>query len=246
MVRFNIRLAKKVISVEALYESTREFCRDYIVASSEADISVSLNPADISAEQRKSADERRLEGLEPYEFPKEYLETLALYRKIAEAFAPLGVILFHGSSISMDGDGYIFTAKSGTGKSTHTRIWRKVFGERVVMINDDKPLISISEKGATVYGTPWCGKHGLGANISAPIKGIAVLERGEKNSIAHLPRTEAFPRLLVQTFRPRNADALRCVLSLVDKLSASVPVYLMRANMELDAAETAYHGMKKG
>ena len=243
MVKFTVCLAEKNISVLALYEETREFCREYLVDTESSDIVITLSPLDIEAERRKSEAERKLEGLEPYEFSKEYLETLALYRKIASALCRFGIILFHGSTLSLDGDGYIFTAKSGTGKSTHTKIWRRVYGERVKMINDDKPLVKISERGVTVFGTPWCGKHALGANISAPLKGIAVLERGAENTISKISRYEALPKLLSQTFRPKDTEALRHVLSLVDKLGVLVPVYKLSVNMENSAAEVALCGM---
>ena len=67
----------------------------------------------------------------------------------------------------------MFTAPSGTGKSTHARLWREAFGERVVMINDDKPLLLVRPEGVTVYGTPFRGKHGLGGDRSAPLRAIA-------------------------------------------------------------------------
>lgn len=240
MVSFTVRLAEKNIFVEAIYATTRDFCRDYLVECDKPDVSLSVSPLDVEAERRKSAEERKLEGLEPHEFPAGYLETLALYRKIAEALLPFGIFLFHGSSISMDGEGYIFTARSGTGKSTHTSLWRKVFGNRVKMINDDKPLIGVSENGIFVYGTPWCGKHSLGENSKAPLRAVAILERSPKNFAERLNGSQAFPKLLSQTYRPRSAEALRLSLSMLDKLIAEVPVYRLGVNMEDEAAEVAY------
>ena len=80
----------------------------------------------------------------------------------------------------MDGEAYIFTAVSGTGKSTHAMLWREVFGERVRMINDDKPLIRITPEGkAVVYGTPWDGKHHLSKNSAFPLKAICWLTRAK-------------------------------------------------------------------
>ena len=83
----------------------------------------------------------------------------------------------------MDGAAYLFTAPSGTGKSTHTRLWREVFGDRVWMINDDKPMLRISENLVTAYGTPWNGKHHISRNASAPLKAIVQLNRGKENII---------------------------------------------------------------
>ena len=237
-------LAEKYVFVEAIYPSTRDFCRDYLVECEKPDVSLSVSPLDVEAERKKSAEERRLEGLAPYEFPKPYLETLALYRKIAEALLPFGIILFHGSSLSMDGEGYVFTAKSGTGKSTHAAIWRKVFGTRVKMINDDKPLIGISGSEITVYGTPWCGKHSLGENSSAPLKSIAVLERSNENFATKMSPAEAYSHILTQTYRPARADAMKQVLSLLDKLVRGVTVCRLGVNMNDEAASVAYNCMK--
>lgn len=239
MVSFCILLAGKYISVSCLYEQTREFCRAYIADHALAELSVTVSPIDIEAERKKSQRERELEGLPPYEFPREYLETLALYRKLVEELLPFGIILFHGSTLSFDGKGYIFTAKSGTGKSTHTRIWRKVFGERVKMINDDKPLISVTEQGITVHGTPWCGKHGLGENTSAPLCGIAVLLRSDNNFAEPLSKRDAFPSLFGQVYRPKDGEKLGLVLSALDKLLSKVPVFRLGVNMKDEAARVA-------
>ena len=80
----------------------------------------------------------------------------------------------------MDGQAVLFTAKSGTGKSTHTKLWRDLFGERAVMVNDDKPLLRILKDGVLVCGTPWDGKHRLSTNCALPLKAICILERGKK------------------------------------------------------------------
>ena len=85
--------------------------------------------------------------------PDDYLETLAVCRKIAERMPEYDTFLFHGSCIAVDGVGYLFTAKSGTGKSTHTRLWRELLDNRATMVNDDKPLIRIADDGLVIYGT---------------------------------------------------------------------------------------------
>ena len=150
MVKFKIRIAEICVKIESMYESTQDFCREYICENIEPDITITIFPNDIDYERAKSEKEDILEGIPVRRFSDAYLETLAVYRKICTELLKRDTLLFHGSVIAVDGEGYLFTAKSGTGKSTHTSIWRKMFGDRAIMINDDKPLIAVGENGVTV------------------------------------------------------------------------------------------------
>ena len=152
-------------------------------------------------------------------------------------------LLFHGSCISVDSKAYLFTAKSGTGKSTHTQLWKKRFGERAVFINDDKPLLKISAQGVTVYGTPWDGKHHRSTNTSCPLKAVCILTRSETNHIERISKKEALPMLCQQSYRPCSPIGAQKMLALVDRLGSSVPLYRLGCNMEPEAAQVAYHGM---
>ena len=138
----------------------------------------------------------------------------------------------------------MFTAKSGTGKSTHTAIWRKMFGDRAVMINDDKPLIAVNDGEIVVFGTPWRGKHKLGSNTSAPLKAICILERGDINSIEKISAKEAVATVFGQTYRFNEPFGMTNVLACVDKMVNTVPTYRLKCNMNDDAAIVAYEGMK--
>jgi len=244
MTNFKMKLCGKNILASVFYESTVLFCKDYLSDFKEADIKVEISPLDIAAEQKKFDRERELEGLSPYTAPREELETLSLYRKIADKLIDSNIILFHGSCISLDGEAYLFTAKSGTGKSTHTRLWRELFGEKAVMVNDDKPLIEINENKVTVYGTPWNGKHRLGNNISVPLKAICILERAEKNTIKEVVPITEFPKILSQTYRTDNAEFMKKTLTLLDSMLKTVKVYRLGCNMDISAAEVSYNGMK--
>ena len=92
---------------------------------------------------------------------EKYLENSAIHALLAEKLTEYDVLLLHGSALCMDGEAVIFTANSGTGKSTHSRLWRELFGDQVWMINDDKPLLRIGEESTCVFGSPWEGKHHL-------------------------------------------------------------------------------------
>lgn len=242
--KLTIELAGVAIEVHCLHPSMKYFCRDYLT-DAPADFSLEIFPEDIDFERQKSAREDAVEGIPTEHFSDEYLETLAVYRKIAEKLPEYNTILFHGSAVAVDGAGYLFTAKSGTGKSTHTRLWRERFGPRAVMVNDDKPLLRVSETGVTVYGTPWDGKHRLSRNIGVELAGLCLLSRSETNQIAPITPREAWPILMQQTYRPENPASLAQTLALVDTLSQSVKLWKLGCNMSLDAAETSFMAMRK-
>ena len=243
MPQFSIQLAENRILVDALFDSTKEFCRAYLCGDNETDIMVSITPEDIEYEKRKSAEEDAAMGIPTRSFKDEYLETLAVYRKICDRMPERDTFLFHCSAVAVDGKAYLFTAPSGTGKSTHTRLWREVLGDRAVMINDDKPLLRVTSDSVLVYGTPWDGKHRLSTNTVAPVAGICMLERGEKNHVERIAKEEAFPRLLQQTYRPQSPVELMKTMELLDAVASNVPLCRLRCNMEPEAARVAYEGM---
>mgnify|MGYP002518978495 FL=1 len=143
----------------------------------------------------------------------------------------------------VDGKAYLFSAASGTGKSTHTQLWLKRFPGSFIL-NDDKPAIRITEDGIFAYGTPFSGKTDLNVNTGVPIGGICVLQRGETNHIEKITVEEALFNILNQTVRPYNEEEMDKLLKTLDKVIENVPVYRLSCNMELEAAEVAYNGMK--
>lgn len=242
MNEFQIQIAGKIASVRALFDSTKVFCRDYL-HNGPADFLVQTNMDDIAFEREKSARENELEGLPIQAYSDQYLETIAVQRKIVDELFVHDTLLFHGSVVAVDGHAYLFTAKSGTGKSTHTRLWREVFGSRAVMVNDDKPLLRISAESILVYGTPWNGKHHLGENICVPLKAICILDRGEKNRIREIAPKEALPMLVQQSNRPRNPRLMEKYLELLDAMTRQTAFYHLECNMESDAARLAHEVM---
>lgn len=237
------KIADKVVEVTSIYAEVHKYCSDYLT-DEPADYSVTTTQADIDFECEKSACEDKVEGIPTRQFTDSYFEELAVYRKIAEIMLDFNTVLFHGSVIAVDGVGYLFTAKSGTGKSTHTRLWREYFGERAVMVNDDKPLLKITDSGVVAYGTPYNGKHRLGTNTYVPLKAICILTRAENNHIEAITREQAYTMLLQQVYRPADMLKMTKTLELVDRLADSVKLYRLGCNMDISAAKIAYEGMK--
>lgn len=218
-----IELAGHAIGLNCRYACLPHLCKAYLTSRSPEWV-VQADDEDLSRENPRD---------EPY--PAGYLESLALYRKICEHLIRKDVILFHGSALELEGRGYIFTAPSGTGKSTHAALWRQAFGDRVTMINDDKPLLHITPEGVTVYGTPWAGKSNLQSNISAPVGGIVLLHQAPDNTIRPLTAREAYPRLLSQTHRVQDPGGLMRTLDLIQRLSR-LPVYELGCTPTPEAA----------
>ena len=236
------KMAERVIEITSIYDKVHNYCKDY-ETDEPADFSVTITPNDIDFEKEKTYLEYTYEGLKVPNFTKDILEITAVYRKIGEKMPDYDTVIFHGSAISVNGQGYLFTAKSGTGKSTHAKLWRELLKEKAIMINDDKPLIHIGDI-VTIYGTPYNGKHRLGNNISAPLKAICILKRAKKNQIKRISKTQAYAMILQQVYRPNNKIQLAKTLKLIDKMADSIEFYELACNMDISAAEIAYNEVK--
>ena len=228
------RLADHTVEFRTLYGKIHAMCRDYATDTA-PQLIIETTPEDIAFERERSTD--------PY--ADAYLETLAVYRKLAHALLWDDVLLFHASAVAVDGEAYLFTAVSGTGKSTHARLWRELLGERAVMVNDDKPLLHVLPERVEVYGTPWSGKHALHTNMHVPVRAICLLRRAEENVIEPITPYAALPMLLQQTYRPTEQTALLRTLRLVERLGETVRLFSMGCNMETDAASLAYETMSR-
>ncbi len=155
-------------------------------------------------------------------------------------------MMIHASAVVMDGKAYLFSAPCGTGKSTHTKLWQKVFGEdKVKMLNDDKPAIRLVEGQWYAYGTPWSGKHDISSNIKVQLGGICVLSRGQENKIETFGGPKAAHAILEQTARPREPQRMMNMLELIDKLLEKVPVWRMECNMDPQAAILSHKVMSQ-
>ena len=148
----------------------------------------------------------------------------------------------HASAVMLEGRAYLFSAPSGTGKSTHTEKWVRLFG--ATYLNDDKPALRLTKDGWYVYGTPWSGKHDLSSNAEAPLGGVAFLQRGTENSIQRLDPAEAIPYFISQLLRHIDAQQMDRQLSLLDKLLEKVPVYLLTCCNDDEAALVSRQAME--
>ena len=160
-----------------------------------------------------------------------------------DALISYGGFLLHSSAVVYKEKAYLFSAPSGTGKSTHTQLWLKRF-DGAYILNDDKPAIKIQKNGFFAFGTPFSGKTDLNINKCVPLGGICFIERSDKNYIEKIPSDEALFRLLNQTVRPYGQNKMDILLKILDKLINTMPIYKLHCNMDSEAADVAYNGMK--
>ena len=241
MAEFNLKIAGHVGKVHSLFDSTKDYCRNYLTEE-DAEFEVVVTPGDLAFEQAELLAEAKTEGMKPRKFTDPFLDRAAIQRKFADYLFTHNILLCHGSTVAVDGKAYLFTAKCGTGKSTHTRLWRETFGDRAQMVNDDKPFLILTDTGVLACGAPWSGKHGLDTNITIPLAGICILERGAENVIHPIPAEEALPRLLHETHCPTGQEAQ--FHELVERLAAQTSLWRMECTKDKEAAEIAHNAMQ--
>ena len=232
MDSFVMEIAGFAVGVEPLCESTRMYCREYWT-DREPEFHVTVKREELVQEQTLLNIEADEEGLKRRKFSDMFLERSVIQRRVAENLARRDVLLMHGSTVAVDGRAYLFTAPCGTGKSTHTRLWREVFGDRAVMVNDDKPFLKLTAEGVLACGSPWTGKHGIGTNVCVPLGGICILSRGRENVIRPAEQEQTLDFLRSQCFPPQG----------LEKLLSRVRLWQMECTKEPEAALTAHGAM---
>ena len=232
-----VRIAELNIEIRHAYPYVERLCHAYRTAFDKADLTVCASAEEVKAELKSAPT--------GYGITPGVAEATCIYRQIALQLPRFDAFVFHASVLSCDGVGYAFAAASGVGKSTHTALWQQVFGERVAVINGDKPILRFLDGRWVAFGTPWQGKENWGGNTSAPLAAICFLERGTENEIHPMPCEEAVARLFGQFLMPTEREAAMRMLELLDRTLSCVPTYLLHCNTDPAAAVVALEGMKK-
>ena len=152
-------------------------------------------------------------------------------------------LMLHASAAALGGRAYLFSGPCGRGKSTHTRLWQRTFGDAVQVFNDDKPALRRLDGRWYAYGTPWCGKDGINLNQKWALGGICFLEQAQENRIRRLTAAEALPLVLAQTTYRLQARGMDLLLVSLDKLLREIPVFLLENRPEEAAARLSYETM---
>ena len=230
---FTISLAGVPVGIDNRYPYVRWLCRNYIAEDQTPAFTVRAADQELAAELAEAG-----------EMSPEYAESLCLYRSICMKMPLYGAFLMHAAVVEVDGIAYVFTAPSGTGKSTHVQLWLDHFGPRARVLNGDKPLFRF--EGNTLYacGTPWQGKENLGCNEMRPVQGICFLERSSENRIRPLSASEVTRRIFWQLLIPEEEEELDRYWVLLEKMLDTVPFYLLECNREPEAARLSYETMR--
>jgi hypothetical protein len=221
------------IRIDNKHEYTNAFCKEYLSLDqvSPVDIVASVTAAELEEERKASP-----------QFSEGYIENICLYRSICMQIPNFNRMLMHCAVLDYDGKGYAFLGKSGTGKSTHTKLWKRYL-QTPSMINGDKPILESVENGFIAYGTPWKGKEGWGKKAAAPLCGLCFLEQAKENSIRRLTPSEVSTRLFLQLLMPQEEKEAIATLDLADKLIAQTPAYLLRCDISEEAVKLSFEAL---
>ena len=222
----------------------------YLIAGLAVDMEVSgrtqaqaepyLAPVNGPADITLSCDARRVLELNPELENLEIAEYLGTGMRFAKHILQHQGTFLHASAVILDGKAYLFSANSGTGKSTHTEKWCRLFG--ATYLNDDKPVLRYIDGLWMAYGAPWSGKHDLSSPVGVPLGGIAFLERGDENRIYPMGADQAVPRLLHQSLWKLSQQQMEAQLTLVDRLVRQIPIWELTCRNE-DAAAYLSHSV---
>ena len=228
------KIADLIIEMNPKYEETINLARPFIYnGRREADITLEVTGKHLSYLMSKAVEGTTIDKLENFALSGDF------NRKVIEH----GIMLVHSSALIYDGGAYLFSADSGVGKSTHTKLWLKAFGDKVHIMNDDKPVVRLYDDRATAYGTPFDGGSGIALNESFPLKAIVFVERGEKNSVRIPDSREIIQKLYFQTARMVNAETAEKMLHNIEGILRLTKFYVLTCNMDISAAYTAYNSI---
>ena len=223
-------IANLRVRIENQYEYTTKFCREYLSAdqASPVDITATVTEEEFAKEKAQSS-----------EFSDGYIENICLYRSLCLQLPRFQRMLLHASVLEFDGNAYAFLGRSGTGKSTHTRLWMQTI-KNCRIVNGDKPILEKTDEGFIAHGTPWRGKENWGEKRSALVKGLCFIEQAKENSIVKLSPSEMSVRLFQQILLPTEMQEVVATLDMLDRFIAKTPAYLLQCDISKKAVETSF------
>lgn len=169
------------------------------------------------------------------------LEYNVLCGPASDALLPHRRCLFHGAAFLWRGKAWIFTAPSGTGKTTQYVLWKMLYGDEIAILNGDKPVLEARADGIWVHPSPWVGKECMGRPESAPLGGVIYLAQGPENAIRPMPAGESAAPIFAQfLFTAAGPEDVSRVCALEEALLRAVPVWLLTNRGDEASARLAH------
>ncbi len=218
-----IRIAELNIEILNRGKYIEKLCEKYISDFDKADITIEVTDDELAAEQ--IAD-----------FPADYCEAVAAYRKIGAVLPNFNGFILHAATFRCKGRGIALLASPGTGKSTHMKNWISLFGDEVEIINGDKPIIRLCDNIPLAFGTPWCGKEGLSKNTFVPLTDICFIERSKENKVTQLFGKDIALRLLHQIAIPKGSANIIKTLDHINLTLKNCRVWEIKCTADISSA----------
>ena len=153
------------------------------------------------------------------------------------ATAGLGTLLLHASVTRYEGRGNLFFGVSGTGKSTHSRLWHE-FVPGSDLMNDDNPIIRYEGGRFLVYGSPWSGKTLCYRNVVAPVNALVRLEQFPENRISRLEPLQAYASVIAAVSTIRwNHDIMSLLVPTIERVAMTVPCFQLKCRPDEEAVQ---------
>lgn len=185
------------------------------------------------------------DGKMPASRPVSFFVNMALMIMYTYNASREGALLIHSSVISHEGMANLFLGKSGTGKSTHSRLWLD-FIEGTQLLNDDNPVLRFQDGSLYVYGTPWSGKTPCYRNTSRKVRAIVNLKQAPYNRIEPIKGIPAYSYLLSSVSSVRwDRRVMDSLTSTLSDIAMTVPCYVMECLPDEDAARTCLSGISR-
>ena len=226
------KFADLVIELNNEYDFLAKQCAEYrYMADASAELTISVTQEEIQRERNVSPETN---------FPAGYLESICAYRNLCQKLPGFDALLLHGSVIDCGGKGIAFLARSGVGKTTHTMLWKQVYGDQMRIINGDKPIIRFFGDVPYAYGTPWAGKENFQCNARVPLTDICFIERSAENQVIPIQPEECLSAVMQQILIPPDPQMAIRTLQLLNRLLSVCRVWIIRCNISQEAAILAH------
>lgn len=229
------QIADLMIEYQSQYELLKRRSEKYKVETNqEIDFQMTMTEQEI-----QEALKNYQEGTE-----KSVVEYVQMSSKFYYSLLKYHGCLLHASCVVVDNEAYLFSADSGTGKSTHTGLWLRYLADKSpYILNDDKPALRVFDDGVYAYGTPFSGKYDISENRKVKVKGICFLEQSDTNSICKLESSKAIQLFLEQTTYHLNQENMEKLLDVLEVIMEKVPIYKMKCNISQEAVQMSYEMM---